>query len=160
MDIPFVENWGCFSCHDGTAGRSAGVQPTNPNEFEMSEQFSVMESVNNSPLLGLVGITFILVLPRVNHHTRRTRPGEVRSREASTLTSQWQISVDLIEEWIALGRKLLCIHAKFEGMVDLDGYKGPTIVYERPNAFGNDKVFVDSAAEPKLPVLEFFVFSF
>ena len=45
-------------------------------------------------------------------------------------------------------------------MVDLDGYKGPTIVYERPNAFGNDKVFVDSAAEPKPPVLEFFVFSF
>jgi hypothetical protein len=68
--------------------------------------------------------------------------------------------MDLIEEWIVLGRKLLCICTKFEGIVDLDGYKGPTIVCERPNAFGNDKVFIDSAAEPKPPVLEFFVFNF
>ena len=63
--------------------------------------------------------------------------------------------MDLIEEWTALGQKLLCIRTKFEGIVDLDGYKGPTIVCKRPNAFGNDKVFVDSAAEPKPPVLEF-----
>ena len=63
--------------------------------------------------------------------------------------------MDLIEEWTALGQKLLCIRTKFEGIVDLDGYKGPTIVCKRLNAFGNDKVFIDSAAEPKPLVLEF-----
>ena len=33
----------------------------------MSEQVSIMESVNNSPVLALVGITFVLVRSRVNH---------------------------------------------------------------------------------------------
>lgn len=51
-----------------------------------------------------------------------SRPNEVKSGEAFVLTSQWQISRDLIEEWIALGRKPLCVHTNIRGIVDLNGY--------------------------------------
>jgi hypothetical protein len=51
-----------------------------------------------------------------------SRPEEVRSGEAFALTAQWQISRDLIEEWIALDQKPLCAYTKFSGIVDLDGY--------------------------------------
>ena len=72
-----------------------------------------------------------------------SRPSEVRSGEAFVLTSQWHINRDLIEEWIALGRKPLCVHTKIGGIVNLNGYRGPTIECERPITFKNDKMFVD-----------------
>lgn len=31
----------------------------------------------------------------------------------------------------------------FHGIVDLNGYKGPTLECERPKSFYNDKVFVE-----------------
>lgn len=51
-----------------------------------------------------------------------SRPNGVKSGEAFVLTSQWQISRDLIEEWIALGQKPLFVHTKIGGIVDLKGY--------------------------------------
>ena len=70
-----------------------------------------------TPLLGVRMPSFLM-----------SRPNEVRSGEAFVLTSQRQISRDLVKEWIALGQSLLCVYTKFDSVADLNGYKGPIVV--------------------------------
>ena len=74
----------------------------------------------------------------------------MKSGEAFILTSQWQISRDLVEEWIALNRTPLCVYTKFKDIVDLNGYKGLAIECRRPKDFNTDESFiahVESQAE-------------
>lgn len=69
-----------------------------------------------------------------------SRPKEIVSGEAFLLTSWWQTSRDLVEEWIALGRKPLCAHTDMSKIVELNGYKGP--VLRCPKDFADDRSFV------------------
>lgn len=77
-------------------------------------------------------------------------PAETASGKAYLLTSHWQISRDLVEEWIALGRKPLCSYTRMGETMELDGYKCPVLECERPNNFWNDRsfiLFVENEAE-------------
>ena len=79
-----------------------------------------------------------------------SRLNEVRSGEAFVLTSQRQISRDLVEQWIALGQSLLCVYTKFDSFADLNGYKGPIVACQKPRGYKTDESFgayVESQAE-------------
>ena len=71
-----------------------------------------------------------------------SRLNEVRSGEAFVLTSQRQISRDLVEEWIALGWSPLCVYTKFDNFTNLNGYKGPVVACRKPKGYKSDESFV------------------
>jgi hypothetical protein len=73
----------------------------------------------------------------------KTTEEEARSGDAFALTSLFQISWDLVEEWVALGRRPLQTYTRFWGIVQRGDYRDPTLDIARPEQFPNDKVFVE-----------------
>ena len=71
-----------------------------------------------------------------------SQPNEVGSREAFVLTSQRQISRDLVKEWIALAQSPLCVYTKFDNFTDLNGYKGPIVACRKPKGYKTNEAFV------------------
>ena len=68
---------------------------------------------------------------------------EACSGDAFSLTSWFQISHDLIEEWVALDRKPLQTYTQFLYVVHHGDYRGPSLDIEWPDRFPNDKDFVE-----------------
>jgi hypothetical protein len=60
------------------------------------------------------------------------------------LTSCWQTSRDLVEEWIAARCPPLCSYYWFKNIVEKEGYLGPTLNSQRLMNFLNDPTFVNN----------------
>lgn len=64
-----------------------------------------------------------------------TGEGNIAAADAFALTSRWQISRDLVKEWITCNRPPLSSHSQFDSFMEMDGYFGPTLDVVRPESF-------------------------
>lgn len=71
-----------------------------------------------------------------------SRPDEIWSGDAFVSMSHFQTSRDLVEEWIAHGRAPLSAYTRFEGIIEVNGYRRPTLNCRRLENFPNDAAFV------------------
>lgn len=65
-----------------------------------------------------------------------------RAMTAYTTTSRYQISRDLIEEMIALGKWPLSVRTQFKDVAVRGGYRGPELDMEKAPGFGSDEDYV------------------
>ena len=83
-------------------------------------------------------------------------PRDTEAADAFALTSRWQISRDLVEEWIACNSPPLSSETQFSDRERRDGYVFPRLAVAPSDAFTTDFSFVNLMEHKAKEIIGFY----
>ena len=122
----------------------------------MCSDEDVVEALSNG--LPKAHILVLKMMPMEGFHLAEilaNGPPDTEATDAFALTSRWQISQDLVEEWIACDSPPLISETWFSDIERRDGYVFPRLAITPSEAFTTDFSFVNLIEHKAKEIIRF-----